>query len=176
MPSGLANAYDSVYVIAEGLKIAGAFDRTKLRDALFKVNCRGVVAKYSPAFIKGNQERMDGITTDYYQDAGLPQRYSAAAGANSFAKKSVDLEGGHRERRRRVMQEVLQYLLTGLSVGSVYAMVGIGFYIMWSAAKAVNFYFGDIYVIGPVLTMRADETERAVAGGGADSNHWRYPR
>jgi branched-chain amino acid transport system permease protein len=51
------------------------------------------------------------------------------------------------------MQEVLQYLLTGLSVGSVYAMVGIGFYIMWSAAKAVNFYFGDIYMIGPVLTI-----------------------
>ena len=67
VPSGLANAYDSVYVIAEGLKIAGAFDRTKLRDALFKVNYEGIVAKYSPAFIKGNQERMDGITTDYYK-------------------------------------------------------------------------------------------------------------
>jgi branched-chain amino acid transport system permease protein len=49
--------------------------------------------------------------------------------------------------------EVVQYLLTGLSVGSVYAMVGIGFYVMWSAAKAVNFYFGDIFMIGPVLTV-----------------------
>ena len=67
VPSGLANAYDSVYVITEGLKIAGAFDRTKLRDALFKVNYEGIVAKYSPAFIKGNQERMDAITTDYYK-------------------------------------------------------------------------------------------------------------
>ncbi len=67
MPSGFANAYDSVYVIAEALKLAGAYDRTKLRDAMFKVKYEGIVAKYDPAFVKGTQERMDGITTDYYK-------------------------------------------------------------------------------------------------------------
>jgi len=48
---------------------------------------------------------------------------------------------------------VLAYLLTGLSVGSVYAMVGLGFYVMWSAAKAVNFNFGDLFMLGAVLTV-----------------------
>jgi branched-chain amino acid transport system permease protein len=33
------------------------------------------------------------------------------------------------------MEAVIQYLLSGLSVGSVYAMIGLGFYVMWSAAK-----------------------------------------
>jgi branched-chain amino acid transport system permease protein len=47
----------------------------------------------------------------------------------------------------------LQYLLTGLSVGSVYAMVGLGFYVMWTAAKAVNFNYGDIFMLGAVLTV-----------------------
>lgn len=51
------------------------------------------------------------------------------------------------------MDAVLSYLLTGLSVGSVYAMVGLGFYVMWSAAKAVNFNFGDIFMLGAVLTV-----------------------
>ena len=51
------------------------------------------------------------------------------------------------------MEAVLQYLLTGLSVGSVYAMVGLGFTVMWSAAKAVNFNFGDIVMLGAVLTV-----------------------
>lgn len=51
------------------------------------------------------------------------------------------------------MEAVLQYLLTGLSVGSVYAMVGLGFYVMWSAAKAVNFNFGDIFMLGAVFTV-----------------------
>ncbi len=51
------------------------------------------------------------------------------------------------------MEAVIQYLLTGLSVGSVYAMMGLGFYVMWSAAKAVNFTYGDIFMIGAVLTV-----------------------
>ena len=34
MPSGTANAYDAVHIIAEALKIAGRFDRTAFRDAL----------------------------------------------------------------------------------------------------------------------------------------------
>jgi branched-chain amino acid transport system permease protein len=51
------------------------------------------------------------------------------------------------------VEAVIQYLLTGLSVGSVYAMVGLGFYVMWAAAKAVNFNYGDIFMIGPVLTV-----------------------
>ncbi len=53
------------------------------------------------------------------------------------------------------MEAVTQYLLTGLSVGSVYAMVGLGFYVMWTAAKAVNFNFGDIFMLGAVLTVVA---------------------
>jgi len=51
------------------------------------------------------------------------------------------------------VEAIVQYLLTGLSVGSVYAMVGLGFYVMWSAAKAVNFNFGDIFMLGAVLTV-----------------------
>lgn len=51
------------------------------------------------------------------------------------------------------MEAVLQYLLTGLSVGSVYGMVALGFYVMWSAAKAVNFTYGDVFMVGAVLTV-----------------------
>lgn len=51
------------------------------------------------------------------------------------------------------MQAIIQYLLTGLSVGSVYAMVGLGFCVMWTAAKAVNFDFGQIFMLGGVLAV-----------------------
>lgn len=51
------------------------------------------------------------------------------------------------------MEAIVQYLLTGLSVGSVYAMVGLGFYVMWTAAKAVNFNFGDLFMLGAVLCV-----------------------
>jgi len=51
------------------------------------------------------------------------------------------------------LQAIIQYLLTGLSVGSVYAMVGLGFCVMWTAAKAVNFDFGQIFMLGGVLAV-----------------------
>jgi branched-chain amino acid transport system permease protein len=51
------------------------------------------------------------------------------------------------------MGEILQYLLTGLSLGGIYALVALGFYIMWEATKAANFTHGDIYMFGAVLTV-----------------------
>lgn len=66
-PSAMANAWDAMHILVEGLKIAGSYDRTKLRDALFQVNYEGLVANYRPAFIKGNQERMDAILPEAYK-------------------------------------------------------------------------------------------------------------
>lgn len=66
-PSAMANAWDSTFMLAEALKLAGAFDRTKLRDAFYRLNYTGIVADYRPAFIRGNQERMDAILPEAYK-------------------------------------------------------------------------------------------------------------
>jgi len=67
------------------------------------------------------------------------------------------------------VEAILQYVLTGLSVGSVYAMVALGFYVMWSSAKAVNFTYGDVFMLGGVITVVLVEMglPLLVAGGGA---------
>lgn len=51
------------------------------------------------------------------------------------------------------MSAVVQYFLAGLGIGGIYALVAIGFHIMWSAAKAVNFAHGDTLMLGAVLTI-----------------------
>jgi branched-chain amino acid transport system permease protein len=51
------------------------------------------------------------------------------------------------------MGEILQYLLTGLSMGGIYALLALGFYLMWSAAKAANFTHGDVYMFGAITTV-----------------------
>lgn len=38
-------------------------------------------------------------------------------------------------------------------MGGIYALVALGFHIMWSAAKAVNFAHGDTLMLGAVLTI-----------------------
>jgi branched-chain amino acid transport system substrate-binding protein len=67
IPSGMADAWDATFVIAEALKLAGSYDRTKLRDAMFRVNYEGIIGTYAPAFIRGNQERMDAILPEAYK-------------------------------------------------------------------------------------------------------------
>ena len=66
LPSGTANAYDAVHIIAKALEIAGEFDREKLRDAFYEVEYDGIVASFNPAFER-SQERHDAITQDAYK-------------------------------------------------------------------------------------------------------------
>ncbi|GIX09938.1 branched-chain amino acid ABC transporter permease [Elioraea sp.] len=51
------------------------------------------------------------------------------------------------------MTNTLHYLLAGLSIGSVYGMIALGFAVMWHAAKAVNFSYGTLFMLGGVLTV-----------------------
>lgn len=65
LPSGTANAYDAIYIIAKALEIAGEFDREKLRDAFYEVRHEGLVANFDPAFER-TMERHDAITPEAY--------------------------------------------------------------------------------------------------------------
>ena len=50
--------------LAEAIKIAGSFDRKKVRDALYKVNQEGIVQKYAPAF---TPDRHNAILPENYK-------------------------------------------------------------------------------------------------------------
>lgn len=62
--SGAANTYDAVYILAEAIKKAGAFDRSKVREALYQVNHQGIVQNYAPAF---TPDRHNAILPENYQ-------------------------------------------------------------------------------------------------------------
>lgn len=49
------------------------------------------------------------------------------------------------------MSTVAQYVFSGLAIGGIYALVALGFHIMWSAARAVNFAHGDTLMIGGLV-------------------------
>ena len=48
--------------------------------------------------------------------------------------------------------QLLQYLITGLTVGSVYAMVAIGFNIIYNVTEIINLAQGEFVMLGG-LTM-----------------------
>jgi branched-chain amino acid transport system permease protein len=51
------------------------------------------------------------------------------------------------------MGEIFQYLLNGLTIGGIYALVALGFYMMWEVSKAANFTHGDVYMAGAVTAV-----------------------
>lgn len=85
LPSGIANSYDAVYIIAEALKLAGSFDRTKMRDALYKVKYEGIIAKYDPAFEK-TAERHDSLIPSHYKLLAYHKGYLMAIEQTPYAK------------------------------------------------------------------------------------------
>jgi len=53
------------------------------------------------------------------------------------------------------MSEFLQFLLSGLAVGAVYALVALGFTIIYNASDVVNFAQGEFVMLGGMLTATA---------------------
>ncbi len=51
------------------------------------------------------------------------------------------------------MDLLLQFLITGITVGSVYALVGLGFTIIYNASDVVNFAQGEFVMIGAISAV-----------------------
>jgi len=49
--------------------------------------------------------------------------------------------------------QFLQYLLAGLSQGSVYALVGLGFTIIYAVTRIINFAQGEFVMLGGMLSF-----------------------
>ncbi len=48
--------------------------------------------------------------------------------------------------------EFLQYLLSGLTIGAIYALAGLGFSIIYNASHVINFAQGEFIMIGGMAT------------------------
>ena len=54
------------------------------------------------------------------------------------------------------MAELMQFLLSGLTVGAVYALVALGFTIIYNASDVVNFAQGEFVMLGGMITVFAN--------------------
>lgn len=55
------------------------------------------------------------------------------------------------------MAEFMQFLLSGITVGAVYALVALGFTIIYNASDVVNFAQGEFVMLGGMFTVFAFE-------------------
>ena len=54
--------------------------------------------------------------------------------------------------------QFMQYLLTGLTVGAIYALVALGFSIIFNASQVINFAQGEFVMIGGMATVSLTAT------------------
>jgi len=52
-----------------------------------------------------------------------------------------------------MLAEFLQYLFTGITIGATYALVGLGFAIIYNASHVINFAQGEFLMIGGMSTV-----------------------
>src|SRR5205085_7361466 len=49
------------------------------------------------------------------------------------------------------MQEILQNLLNGISVGAIYALIALGYTMVYGVLKLINFAHGDVFMVGAMM-------------------------
>ncbi|MBI3710621.1 MAG: branched-chain amino acid ABC transporter permease [Proteobacteria bacterium] len=59
----------------------------------------------------------------------------------------------HAELGTASVAEFLQFLFSGITVGAIYALVGVGFAIIYSASNVINFAQGEFVMLGGMATM-----------------------
>lgn len=48
----------------------------------------------------------------------------------------------------KIMSQFLQQIVNGLSLGSIYALIALGYTMVYGIIKLINFAHGDVYMIG----------------------------
>jgi branched-chain amino acid transport system substrate-binding protein len=82
--SGTASAYDVTHIIARAITLAGSFDRAKMRDALYKVDYKGLITHYNPAFSPQNH---DALRSEMYKLFVFHDGMVIPVGDSPYAKK-----------------------------------------------------------------------------------------
>lgn len=61
----------------------------------------------------------------------------------------------------------INYLINGISLGSVYAIIALGYTMVYGIAKMLNFAHGDVIMIGSYVVFVTVSTMGLAAHGGS---------
>ena len=64
------------------------------------------------------------------------------------------------------MQYFLQQFINGLSVGSIYALIAVGYTMVYGVLQLINFAHGDVFMVGAIVALLAARMFGFVTPGG----------
>jgi branched-chain amino acid transport system permease protein len=69
------------------------------------------------------------------------------------------------------MQTILQNLLNGIAAGSIYALIALGYTMVYGILKLINFAHGDVFMIGSFVGYYAGNYVTKINGGQSSPLH-----
>src|ERR1700744_3464854 len=60
------------------------------------------------------------------------------------------------------MQLIVQQLINGLSIGAVYALIALGYTMVYGVLRLINFAHGDVYMVGAVIAWWVATARRKI--------------
>lgn len=69
------------------------------------------------------------------------------------------------------MTRLIETLISGLSLGSIYALMALGYTMVYGIAKMLNFAHGDIIMVGAYAVVTSVLTLGMPAAGGYPHQH-----
>ena len=75
------------------------------------------------------------------------------------------------------MTQFLQQLINGLSLGSIYALIALGYTMVYGIIKLINFAHGDIYMLGVYrIYLHGAVRHELFSGAGGRDGRLRFNR
>src|SRR5690349_7690862 len=68
------------------------------------------------------------------------------------------------------MQTLLQNLLNGIAAGSIYALIALGYTMVYGILKLINFAHGDVFMLGSFVGFYAGREAAKHMGSGNEAN------
>ena len=75
------------------------------------------------------------------------------------------------------MRELVQQIINGLSLGSIYALIALGYTMVYGILKLINFAHGEVFMVGAyagyfsAVALGVEGYEASGAGFPASSRH-----
>ena len=160
--------YDGLMILVEAMQRAKSADKAKVRDEIEKTKGfigTGGVVNMSPTDHMGldlSAFRMLEIKNGDWALAGagstcLERSVTRSVGRRrrATAPRSLRLPSAARRDERSTCPNFLQFLFSGLTVGAIYALVAVGFTLIYNASDVINFAQGEFVMLGGMVTFFA---------------------
>jgi branched-chain amino acid transport system permease protein len=133
-----AQAYDTMFILAEALNRAGDTDAGKLHDALMKTDHDGIMGpfQFSP---HRDPASASGVVTLVVKDGRF----------------QILKPGEHPHKAVGKGALLGQQMLNALVLGSVYALFALGFTLMFGVVRVVNLLYGFYFASGAFIALFA---------------------